>query len=132
PLRSTSGWAARVASVALQSVLEELPPAIAAQPEGDASAARQLVLLLPAHNEELIIAATIRSAIAAGQDSEDIYVVNDSSTDRTEAIATQMLGADHVLSVERSGKALAVKQAIAHFSLEERYEWLHIADADSI
>lgn len=93
---------------------------------------RKLILLLPAHNEELILRATIESAVAAGQDIDDIYVVNDSSTDATESIALELLGADHVLSVERSGKALAVKQAIEHFSLNNRYEWLHIADADSI
>lgn len=100
--------------------------------EHAAARPRKLVLLLPAHNEELIIKATIRSAIAAGQSIKDIYVVNDNSSDDTEAIAIGELGADHVLTVERSGKALAVKQAIDHFALETRYEWLHVADADSI
>lgn len=93
---------------------------------------KQLVLLLPAHNEELIIAETIRSAIAAGQKKRDIYVVNDNSSDKTEAIAIRLLGKANVLTVERSGKALAVKKAIDAFDLEARYVWLHIADADSI
>jgi cellulose synthase/poly-beta-1,6-N-acetylglucosamine synthase-like glycosyltransferase len=93
---------------------------------------KQLVLLLPAHNEELIIAETIRSAIAAGQQKRDIYVVNDNSSDKTEEIAIRMLGEANVLTVERSGKALAVKKAIDAFDLEARYIWLHIADADSI
>lgn len=94
--------------------------------------AKQLALLLPAHNEELIIEATIRSAIAAGQAIEDIYVVNDNSSDDTKAIATRLLGKANVLNVKRSGKALAVKKAINKFELESRYTWLHIADADSI
>jgi cellulose synthase/poly-beta-1,6-N-acetylglucosamine synthase-like glycosyltransferase len=93
---------------------------------------KQLVLLLPAHNEELIIAETIRSAVAAGQSKRDIYVVNDNSSDKTEEIAVKLLGKDNVLTVERSGKALAVKKAIDTFDLERRYTWLHIADADSI
>jgi biofilm PGA synthesis N-glycosyltransferase PgaC len=93
---------------------------------------KQLALLLPAHNEELIIAATIQSAIAAGQAIEDIYVVNDNSSDDTRAIATRMLGKANVLNVKRSGKALAVKKAIIKFEIESRYTWLHIADADSI
>jgi cellulose synthase/poly-beta-1,6-N-acetylglucosamine synthase-like glycosyltransferase len=93
---------------------------------------KQLVLLLPAHNEELIIAETIRSAVAAGQSKRDIYVVNDNSSDKTEEIAVKLLGKDNVLTVERSGKALAVKKAIDAFDLERRYTWLHIADADSI
>lgn len=93
---------------------------------------KQLVLLLPAHNEELIIAETIRSAIAAGQKKQDIYVVNDNSSDKTEEIAIRMLGKANVLTVARSGKALAVKKAIDAFDLVIRYTWLHIADADSI
>jgi cellulose synthase/poly-beta-1,6-N-acetylglucosamine synthase-like glycosyltransferase len=93
---------------------------------------RKLVLLLPGHNEELIIATTIQSAIAAGQDRRDIYVVDDNSSDNTRAEAIRMLGKDHVLSVQRSGKALAVKKAIKKFDLDTRYQWLHIADADSV
>jgi cellulose synthase/poly-beta-1,6-N-acetylglucosamine synthase-like glycosyltransferase len=93
---------------------------------------KRLALLLPGHNEELIIATTIRSAITAGQSKHDIYVVDDNSSDRTREIAISLLGADNVLSVERSGKAGAVLKAIAHFGIKERYTWLHIADADSI
>jgi len=87
---------------------------------------RKLALLLPAHNEELIIATTIRSAIAAGQLIKDIYVVNDNSSDKTRTIATNLLGKAHVLNVRRSGKALAVKKAVIKFKLESRYTWLHI------
>lgn len=93
---------------------------------------RKLSLLLPGHNEELIIATTIRSAVASGQKLEDIYVVDDASTDNTRKLAVELLGKDHVLTVHKSGKALAVKKAIAKFNIEERYEWLHVADADSV
>jgi len=93
---------------------------------------KKLALLLPGHNEELIIATTIRSAIAAGQNKRDIYVVDDCSSDRTRHEAIALLGKDHVLTVRRSGKALAVKKAIKKFQLDTRYQWLHIADADSV
>lgn len=93
---------------------------------------KKLALLLPGHNEELIIATTIRSAIAAGQKKEDIYVVDDCSNDKTREIAVSLLGENNVLTVDRSGKALACQKAIAHFRITERYIWLHIADADSI
>lgn len=93
---------------------------------------RKLALLLPGHNEELILATTIRSAIASGQSREDIFVVDDNSDDDTRKIALEMLGEANVLSVERSGKALAVLKAIKHFQIEDRYMWLHIADADSV
>ena len=93
---------------------------------------KKLALLLPGHNEELIIGTTIKSAMAAGQSRRDIYVVDDNSSDRTREIAVRMLGEDHVLTVSRSGKALAVKKAINHFGIATRYTWVHVADADSI
>ena len=91
-----------------------------------------MALLLPGHNEELILATTIRSAIASGQKKRDIYVVDDASTDKTRKIAVEMLGKENVLSVARSGKALAIHKAIKKFKIEARYEWVHVADADSL
>jgi biofilm PGA synthesis N-glycosyltransferase PgaC len=93
---------------------------------------RLLALLIPAHNEELLLAATIQSAIDAGQNPNDIYVVDDNSHDNTTAIAAARLGKGLVLKVGRSGKAMAVQKAIAHFDLAGRYEWLHVSDADSV
>jgi cellulose synthase/poly-beta-1,6-N-acetylglucosamine synthase-like glycosyltransferase len=93
---------------------------------------KKLALLLPGHNEELIIATTISSAVTAGQDIEDIFVVDDASDDKTRKIAVSLLGKDNVLTVRRSGKALAVKKAIKKFHVERDYEWLHVADADSV
>ena len=93
---------------------------------------KKLAVLIPAHNEELVMDATITSAINAGMKKRDIYVVDDASTDLTAAIARVRLGADHVLQVERSGKAGAVKQAIESFGICEHYTWLHVADADSL
>lgn len=93
---------------------------------------RKLALLLPGHNEELILAATIQTAIKAGQSKRDIFMVDDNSSDDTRKIAIEMLGEDNVLTVERSGKGGAVQKAIRHFDIEKRYTWLHVADADSI
>lgn len=103
-----------------------------ALPAKSALPRKKLALLLPGHNEELIIATTIRSAIAAGQQKRDIFVVDDASTDATRKLAVELLGNQNVLSVRRSGKALAVKKAIKKFNIERDYQWLHIADADSI
>lgn len=93
---------------------------------------KKLALLLPGHNEELIIETTIRSAIAAGQNKRDIFVVDDASDDATRKLAIKLLGKSNVLSVKRSGKALAVKKAIKKFKIEDNYTWLHVADADSV
>lgn len=113
--------------VSIQSVMRVPDSPIQAK-----SRKKKLALLLPGHNEELIVATTIRSAIAAGQKKQDIYVVDDASTDKTRKIAIELLGKANVLSVKRSGKALAVKKAIKKFKIEDRYTWLHVADADSI
>jgi biofilm PGA synthesis N-glycosyltransferase PgaC len=104
----------------------------AAKPRRNAKPRRKLALLLPGHNEELIISTTIRSAVAAGQNKRDIFVVDDASTDATRRLAVELLGKQNVLSVHRSGKALAVKKAIKKFNIERQYQWLHVADADSI
>ena len=48
------------------------------------------------------------------------------------SLPLSFLPAENVLSVERSGKARAVKRAIEHFSIVRRYSWIHVADADSI
>ena len=93
---------------------------------------KRIALLLPAHNEELIIKTTIRSALAAGMNKKDIYVVDDNSNDQTYAIAVRELSKSNVLSVPRSGKARAVRRAFLHFNILDRYNWLHVADADSI
>lgn len=92
----------------------------------------QMALLIPAHNEELVIEATLKSAIKQGQAGRDIYVVDDNSTDRTRELAAAIIGEKRVLSVERSGKALALKKAVAYFNLTDRYAWIHMADADGI
>jgi cellulose synthase/poly-beta-1,6-N-acetylglucosamine synthase-like glycosyltransferase len=90
-----------------------------------------IALLIPAHNEELVLLDTIMGAKAAGIDPVDIFVVDDSSDDNTFELARLALGATNVLHVERSGKARALRQAIDHFELEQRYQWLQIIDADS-
>jgi len=93
---------------------------------------KRLALLLPGRNEELIVATTIQSALAAGLRKRDIYVVDDGSTDNTRTEALTCLPAEQILSVPHGGKARAVKQAIEAFDLVGRYEWLHVADADSV
>lgn len=89
-----------------------------------------LCLLIAAHNEELVIAKTINSAIAAGMKPEHIYVVDDNSSDPTTKIARGILPRQNVAKVRRSGKGLALAKAAKKFELTKRYRWIHIADAD--
>ncbi|MDB5181505.1 MAG: hypothetical protein JWP13_268 [Candidatus Saccharibacteria bacterium] len=90
----------------------------------------KLALLIAGHNEELVIEQTLRSAIKSGMRPQDIFVVDDNSDDATQEIAISVIGKDNVLKVDRSGKGLALTKGAAHFNLTERYQWIHIADAD--
>jgi poly-beta-1,6-N-acetyl-D-glucosamine synthase len=89
-----------------------------------------LCLLIAAHNEELVLAKTINSAVTAGMKPQHIYVVDDNSTDRTSEIARTILPASNIVRVRRSGKGLALTKASKKFNLVKRYRWIHIADAD--
>lgn len=89
-----------------------------------------LALLIAAHDEELVIRQTITSAIKAGMKPEDIYVVDDNSSDGTNGICRELLGDNNVLKVGRSGKGVALDKGAKHFGLTKRYDWIHIADAD--
>lgn len=89
-----------------------------------------IALLIPAHNEELVIADTINSAINAGMKPENIYVVDDNSSDQTSKIARSLIPRNNVHRVRRSGKGLAIKKAAKKFRFSESYRWIHIADAD--
>lgn len=91
---------------------------------------RKLALLIAAHNEERVIEKTVRSAIRAGMNKRDIYVVDDNSEDVTSKLARNILGRQNVCRVRRSGKGLALSKAAKKFQLPERYDWIHIADAD--
>lgn len=89
-----------------------------------------MCLLIAAHNEALVIEHTIRSAIIAGMKTEDIYVVDDNSSDGTAGLARTILPRGNVMKVRRSGKGLALTKGAKKFQLTARYRWIHIADAD--
>jgi len=92
----------------------------------------KLALIIPAHNEEMLIAGTINSAIRAGLKRRHIYVVDDASTDNTAQIARDILGDSNVLTVAHSGKIGAILAAYKYFEIRKRYIWLHVTDADGL
>lgn len=91
---------------------------------------RKICLIIAAYNEELVLAHTIESAVKAGVDRSDIYVVDDCSADSTARIAYNTVGKYNLLTVGRSGKGLALSTIAKDLKLTERYDWIHIADAD--
>src|SRR3989344_375464 len=86
----------------------------------------RICLLIAAHNEELILDSTLKSAIAAGMCKHHIFVVDDNSSDKTYDIAVKRLGKSNVRRVKRSGKALALYKAIGHFRIKKKYTWIKV------
>ena len=89
-----------------------------------------VAVLVAAHNEELVIANTIRSALSVGVPSDHIFVASDGSSDATAGIA-RGFGAQ-VLELEPNrGKAGALAAAIEHFRLADSFEVVMLLDADT-
>ena len=93
-----------------------------------------IVALIPAYNEEAVIAETINSLFSAGMPPQKIIVINDASKDRTAEIA-RGLGV-HVIDNEiNMGKAQGVTNALRIIFSDPRYKnATHIAflDADTL
>jgi poly-beta-1,6-N-acetyl-D-glucosamine synthase len=95
----------------------------------DPDAPTQLAVIIPAHNEEPVINAAIRSALRLF-DRWDIYVVSDSSGDSTADIAAKT-GVNVLELLSNKGKAGAIEALITEFRLTERYDGVVILDADT-
>jgi cellulose synthase/poly-beta-1,6-N-acetylglucosamine synthase-like glycosyltransferase len=88
-----------------------------------------VAVLIPAHNEELVLGRTLSSA-AALVPIEHVYVVSDGSTDATEIVAKEQ-GA-HVLRLTPGrGKASALVAGLRQFDLGSRYRVVVLVDADT-
>ena len=85
-------------------------------------------LVIAAHDEEQVIEATVRSALALEYPRErlELIVASDGSTDRTAELA-EAAGADLVLELPRAGKVAALNAAVDRAS----GELLAFADANS-
>lgn len=88
-----------------------------------------IAVLIPAHNEALVIADTI-TAIAKHVPIENVHIVSDGSHDETAEIA-RATGANVLEISPAGGKARALKTGIAHFGLRDRYRAVLLLDADT-
>ncbi|WP_235928872.1 glycosyltransferase family 2 protein [Marisediminicola senii] len=88
-----------------------------------------VAILIAAHNEEDVIAESIRS-LGELSDGATILVVSDGSTDRTAEIA-RSLGAEVFELSPNRGKAGAIVAAVEHFDIAHRFEVLLLVDADT-
>jgi biofilm PGA synthesis N-glycosyltransferase PgaC len=98
-------------------------------PAGPSITVPDVAVLIPAHNEELVIESSIE-AIAALVPRENIHVVSDGSTDRTAELARQA-GVNVIETHTNVGKAGALEEAIERFGLVERFQAVLLLDADT-
>jgi cellulose synthase/poly-beta-1,6-N-acetylglucosamine synthase-like glycosyltransferase len=89
-----------------------------------------IAVLIPVYNEELVLKETIGSLKASFCSTKDIYVVDDCSTDKTQEIALSSK-VNYYKVPKNGGKAKAQLQAIEHFQLLEKYDWVVFLDGDS-
>lgn len=91
---------------------------------------KKIAFLVPAHNEEQVIKLTIEALLRIAS-KQDIYVVNDGSSDLTGDVASSLV--PNVLNLYPNvGKATAMNQAITHYKLFKKYQYLMPMDADTI
>ena len=91
--------------------------------------ADDVAVLIAAHDEELVIRDTVRSA-ARLVPARNVFVVSDGSSDRTADVAREE-GASAWDLMPNRGKAGAIEAAVAHFALAERFEIMLLLDADT-
>ena len=88
-------------------------------------------VVIPAFNEALLIQRCIQSVLSAGVGANHVYVVDDCSTDATAAIVRANPGVNLLANTRKRGKLGGICDALTHFDLAARYEYLAILDADS-
>ena len=74
---------------------------VAARRDPPSSVRPGMALIVPAHNEEAVIATTLESLMELDYDPYCVIVVNDGSTDRTSRIAREFERTGRVLVVDR-------------------------------
>ncbi|PIS47599.1 MAG: hypothetical protein COT17_02580 [Elusimicrobia bacterium CG08_land_8_20_14_0_20_51_18] len=96
---------------------------------------KKFAILVPAHNEESVIAYFLESAVKTNYPAElrDIYVISDHSSDGTLEIAKRYPVSvfDFSEKDKRPGKAAALNRA-ASLILQKNYDALCYFDADSL
>jgi len=90
---------------------------------------RDVAVLIPAHNESVVIEDTLQAIMGLVPDGH-VHVVSDASTDDTVGIARRA-GAKVIETTSNVGKAGALKEAIERFGLIRRFQVVMLLDADT-
>lgn len=92
---------------------------------------RTVSVVIPAHNEESVIGATLRSVLRA-YDRRDVFVFCDACTDNTVAICRRYLPAanviDHTVNI---GKSRGLQYMFENYIYPNGYVYVSIIDADT-
>ena len=97
-------------------------------------------VIIPAHNEEAFLADTLNSVLRQGVQPKKVIIVNDNSTDRTEAVIDTFLALSPIfekLNTRSSSDHMPGSKVINAFTkglalLDDRYDVLVKLDADLI
>jgi len=89
----------------------------------------EVAVIVPAHNEELVIADTLKSLLNITKPT-NIFVVSDGSSDSTAQIAHQYGVSVLELNPNR-GKAGAIETSILRFKISQKYKAVVLIDADT-
>jgi cellulose synthase/poly-beta-1,6-N-acetylglucosamine synthase-like glycosyltransferase len=95
------------------------------------STARDLCVLIPAFNEETLIGRCVRSVLAAGVAAEQVFVVDDCSSDGTAGVLRGFAGVNVIRNQQRLGKARSLRHVLEHERISERFALVAFMDADS-
>lgn len=125
-IRLTESRAGRLSSHRKQAALARNDASGASQGSLTVS---QVAVLMPAHNESAVLAASL-DAIMKLVPASNIHVVSDGSTDDTPDIARRA-GVRVYETRSNVGKAGALQEAIGHFQLIRRYPVVLLLDADT-
>ena len=123
PVCSAALW---VAGGLLFRVLDE--PTSAEQPEGGWPG---VSVLIPAYNEESVIAISVAAALAADYPAFEVLVLDDGSTDHTEAAAQRAAGDDRRCRVVRAAVNRGKADRLNFGLREARYDLVAVIDADT-
>jgi len=85
-------------------------------------------IIIPAYNEEKVIANTIEALLSEDYPKKEIIMVNDGSTDKTLEVGNRYKNQIKILSKENGGKATAMNYALRYCS----GEIIVVVDADTI
>jgi biofilm PGA synthesis N-glycosyltransferase PgaC len=90
---------------------------------------RDVAVLIAAHNESVVISESL-AAIVRLVPKSNVHVVSDGSTDDTAALA-RAAGVNVMQTETNLGKAGALRAAIDHFRLVEKFAVVMLLDADT-